>query len=480
MEALYPFLYDETTGLRGGDGGRAPVDGGEGGRDRGSAAAGGRAIRPRRWRPAPGRWPPASRPAGGCSPSATAEAAPMPPTVAALFLAAAGAGAGRPAARPLRLTAAAVAVLTALANDVGFDVVFARQVAAMGRPGDMALGRLHQRRVRERAPGAWRRPAGEGCSPSGWPATTGAGWPKPALDHLFVIPSPSVHRIQEAQTTAVPRAVDPGAGRPRDADLTAAATERRRVEIRVGRASSRGSGSGRSSIGLAGRLGIGRVRRQRRPGCRSSRPRATAAPSPAFVGSLEAEAPPLAVVESGRPPRLDPLWGRHVPRSPPARRAAERTALVSPDVATCDDCLAEMRRPGRPPLPLPVHQLHQLRAPLHHHHRRPLRPAAHHHGGFEMCADCAAEYHDPADRRFHAQPICCPGLRPAAGAGRPPPAQADRRADPLAEAAGPPPRRARSWPSRASAATTSPSGPTTRRPWPASGPASTGRTSRSL
>jgi phosphoheptose isomerase len=33
-----------------------------------------------------------------------------------------------------------VAVLTALSNDVGFDVVYARQVAVFGRPGDMVFG----------------------------------------------------------------------------------------------------------------------------------------------------------------------------------------------------------------------------------------------------------------------------------------------------------------------------------------------------
>ncbi|HEX7149240.1 MAG TPA: carbamoyltransferase HypF, partial [Actinomycetota bacterium] len=33
--------------------------------------------------------------------------------------------------------------------------------------------------------------------------------------------------------------------------------------------------------------------------------------------------------------------------------------------------------------------------------------------GFAMCADCAREYHDPADRRFHAQPVCCPACGPA-------------------------------------------------------------------
>jgi hydrogenase maturation protein HypF len=31
---------------------------------------------------------------------------------------------------------------------------------------------------------------------------------------------------------------------------------------------------------------------------------------------------------------------------------------------------------------------------------------------FEMCAECAREYADPADRRFHAQPVCCPTCGP--------------------------------------------------------------------
>src|SRR5262249_53722936 len=33
--------------------------------------------------------------------------------------------------------------------------------------------------------------------------------------------------------------------------------------------------------------------------------------------------------------------------------------------------------------------------------------------GFAMCNECAREYDDPADRRFHAQPLCCPACGPA-------------------------------------------------------------------
>src|SRR5512144_530202 len=31
---------------------------------------------------------------------------------------------------------------------------------------------------------------------------------------------------------------------------------------------------------------------------------------------------------------------------------------------------------------------------------------------FEMCEECRAEYEDPADRRFHAQPNACPKCGP--------------------------------------------------------------------
>ena len=31
---------------------------------------------------------------------------------------------------------------------------------------------------------------------------------------------------------------------------------------------------------------------------------------------------------------------------------------------------------------------------------------------FDMCSKCRAEYEDPEDRRFHAEPICCPNCGP--------------------------------------------------------------------
>ena len=54
---------------------------------------------------------------------------------------------GGPPRRALDLTEDA-AILTAIANDIGTEAIFARQVIAHGRAGRRAAGALHQRRRR--------------------------------------------------------------------------------------------------------------------------------------------------------------------------------------------------------------------------------------------------------------------------------------------------------------------------------------------
>lgn len=94
-----------------------------------------------------------------------------------------------------------VAVLTALSNDVGFEVVFARQLAALGRPGDIALG-LSTSGGSANVVRAFETAARQGMLTVGLAGDQGGRLAEPGLlDHLFVIPSSSVHRIQEAQTT---------------------------------------------------------------------------------------------------------------------------------------------------------------------------------------------------------------------------------------------------------------------------------------
>ncbi|WP_412537732.1 SIS domain-containing protein [Longispora sp. K20-0274] len=109
-------------------------------------------------------------------------------------------GDGRRALPAIALTSD-VAVVTALSNDVGFEVVFARQVAAFGRPGDIALG-LSTSGNSENLVHAFDEANRRGMRTVGLTGGQGGVMAElDTIDHLFVVPSASVHRIQEAQTT---------------------------------------------------------------------------------------------------------------------------------------------------------------------------------------------------------------------------------------------------------------------------------------
>jgi D-sedoheptulose 7-phosphate isomerase len=94
-----------------------------------------------------------------------------------------------------------IAVVTALANDVGFDVVFARQLAAFGRPGDIAVG-LSTSGNSDNLVRAFEEASRRGLLTIGLAGYQGGKMAEvDTIDYLFVVPSSSVHRIQEAQTT---------------------------------------------------------------------------------------------------------------------------------------------------------------------------------------------------------------------------------------------------------------------------------------
>lgn len=106
-------------------------------------------------------------------------------------------------ARPLRALGLTsdIAVVTALSNDVGFDVVFARQVAAFSTAGDILVG-LSTSGNSDNLVRAFDEASRRGLVTVGLAGYEGGRMAElDTIDHLFVIPSSSVHRIQEAQTT---------------------------------------------------------------------------------------------------------------------------------------------------------------------------------------------------------------------------------------------------------------------------------------
>jgi D-sedoheptulose 7-phosphate isomerase len=106
-------------------------------------------------------------------------------------------------ARPLpaRSLTGDMATITALSNDVGFEVVFARQLAAFARPGDIALG-LSTSGGSANVLAGFAEARRRGLLTVGLAGYDGGPMAEvDTIDHLFVVQSSSVHRIQEVQTT---------------------------------------------------------------------------------------------------------------------------------------------------------------------------------------------------------------------------------------------------------------------------------------
>jgi D-sedoheptulose 7-phosphate isomerase len=119
--------------------------------------------------------------------------------LATLFLAPDGDGGNPPL--PAFGLANDTSVITALANDVGAEVVFARQLAAFARPGDIAVG-LSTSGNSENLLRAFDEASRRGMLTVGLAGYDGGKMAElDSIDYLFVVPSSSVHRIQEAQTT---------------------------------------------------------------------------------------------------------------------------------------------------------------------------------------------------------------------------------------------------------------------------------------
>ena len=122
--------------------------------------------------------------------------------------------------------------------------------------------------------------------------------------------------------------------------------------------------------------------------------------------------PPLARVDAVRstpvPPLGDPGF---VVRG--SDLDGPRTALISPDTATCAECLRELHDPTDRRYMHPFINCTScgprysiVESVPYDRSRTTMAP-------FPMCSVCAAEYQDPSDRRFHAEPVACPRCGPA-------------------------------------------------------------------
>lgn len=92
-----------------------------------------------------------------------------------------------------------IAAITCISNDYGFDELFARQVRAHGRKGDIAIGIS----TSGNSPNVLKGVAAArecGMITVAWTGGTG-GKLAGLVDHPFVVPSPVTARIQESHIT---------------------------------------------------------------------------------------------------------------------------------------------------------------------------------------------------------------------------------------------------------------------------------------
>lgn len=130
-----------------------------------------------------------------------------------------------------------------------------------------------------------------------------------------------------------------------------------------------------------------------------------------FVTALSEHAPAAARVEHVAVADLEPdAWDaddEQVFRIVASQDQTVHTTLISPDIATCDDCLRELFDPADRRYHYPFINCTNCGPRFTIIRSLPYDRAATSMDRFPMCPECAAEYANPLDRRFHAQPDAC-------------------------------------------------------------------------
>ncbi|MGF1724862.1 carbamoyltransferase HypF [Photobacterium nomapromontoriensis] len=130
------------------------------------------------------------------------------------------------------------------------------------------------------------------------------------------------------------------------------------------------------------------------------------------IAAIIANPPPLARIDSYTVEELDDeavFNGFHIIKSQQTCRAS---VALSPDMATCPDCLADIANPHSRYYRYPFTNCTNCGPRYSIICSLPYDRKATSMAGFDMCPACRQAYSDPNDRRYHAQPISCPQCGP--------------------------------------------------------------------
>jgi len=131
----------------------------------------------------------------------------------------------------------------------------------------------------------------------------------------------------------------------------------------------------------------------------------------AFHDDLLLHKPPLSAIDNIDTETL-PIAGYKGFEIRMSEAADGEFSLISPDIATCPDCIRELHDPSDRRSLYPFINCTNC-GPRYSivkgvPYDRPLTTMK----AFTMCPECRAEYESPSNRRFHAQPAACPACGP--------------------------------------------------------------------
>jgi len=132
-----------------------------------------------------------------------------------------------------------------------------------------------------------------------------------------------------------------------------------------------------------------------------------------FTRRLPAQTPPLAEIADLDVADRPPAAGEKAFEIRPSAGGEMADAQVTVDTATCTDCLRELADENDPRCGYPFINCTNCGPRYSIVTRIPYDRPNTTMSAFGLCPLCAAQYADPADRRFHAQPVACPTCGPS-------------------------------------------------------------------
>ena len=130
-----------------------------------------------------------------------------------------------------------------------------------------------------------------------------------------------------------------------------------------------------------------------------------------FLSRIETDKPGISVITSLEHSFLDPIGYKKFDIRK-SKQAEDVSAIISPDLSVCNDCLEEMFDPGDRRYLYPFINCTNCGPRFSIIKKLPYDRQNTSMKNFKMCHNCKEEYENPLNRRFHAQPNACPDCGP--------------------------------------------------------------------